>query len=132
MTTSPYAYVDHVKLVADLQADDPAAITWAYRKVFGDQIGRLVLTHQLAEAGVGSPRRTDMSAIERADHDGAARHALHLLNLAGFGPMSAAHAVAADRLEGQDDGSQRTYPHASADTGAFSGPDADAHPLTDA
>src|SRR5690606_29377489 len=100
--SKPYKYVDHARLVADLKADDGGAIAWAYGQVFSSQVGRLVLTHQLAEAGVGSPRGPGMSAEDSRYHDGRADHALALLNLAGFGAMSAAHAVAADVLEGQD------------------------------
>lgn len=102
MTQPTYHYVDHAKLLADLRAEDGAAVAWAYRQVFGSETGRLVLTHQLALAGVGTAREPSMTALERADHDGAARHALNILNLAGFDRMSAAHAIAADVLEGQN------------------------------
>lgn len=121
-----YQFTDHERLVADLQAEDGQAVAWAYAKVFAGPVGQLILTHQLAEAGVGSPRDPKMTALERADHDGAARHALRLLTLAGYGRMSAAHAIAADVLEGQDhaildDATRDERGHGSRER--FSGPD---------
>ncbi|MNN98432.1 hypothetical protein D3C81_2178240 [compost metagenome] len=56
----------------------------------------------MAEAGVGQIRGPGMDHGDSRYHDGRADHALLLLNLAGFDQMSAAHAVAADILEGQD------------------------------
>lgn len=130
MSDAPYSYIDHARLVADLKAEDGRAVAWAYAQVFSSQVGRLVLTHQLAEAGVGSPRPPEMTALERASYDGEARHALRLLNLAGFGAMSVAHAVAADTLEGQDHDrhDDRHDDHGSDDrddagSGRFGGPD---------
>ncbi|MBX9707220.1 MAG: hypothetical protein K2X61_04720 [Caulobacteraceae bacterium] len=118
---------DHARLVADLEADDPEAIAWAYRRVFSGPVGKLILTHQLAEAGVGAIRGVNLTAEESRYHDGRADHALRVLTLAGYGRMSAAHAVAADILEGQDhDG------HPNAHARAFSGPDADAYADPDA
>lgn len=129
MTDAPYSYIDHARLVADLKAEDGRAVAYAYAQVFSSQVGRLVLTHQLAEAGVGSPRPPEMTALERASYDGEARHALRLLNLAGFGAMSVAHAVAADTLEGQDhdrhdhDDRRERGSDDGHDTNGFGGPD---------
>lgn len=122
----PRYEADHERLVADLERDDPEAIAWAYAHVFAGPVGKLILTHQLAEAGVGLIRGPDMDPAEARYHDGRADHALRLLNLAGFGRMSAAHAVAANILEGQDDG------NTSTDARGFSGPDADAYSGPDA
>ena len=99
-----YQYVDHAKLMADLEADDGKAVAWAYSHVFKGDLGKLVLTHQLAEAGVGMIRGAELPGEEARYHDGRADHALKLLTLAGYGRMSAALAVAADILqEGQQD-----------------------------
>jgi hypothetical protein len=118
---------DHARLVADLEADDPEAIAWAYRRVFSGPVGKLILTHQLAEAGVGAFRGVNLTAEDSRYHDGRADHALRLLTLAGYGRMSAAHAVAADILEGQDHG-----PEPQSRPGTFSGPDTDAYADPDA
>jgi hypothetical protein len=125
-----YDFVDHARLVADLEADDAEAIGWAYRHVFASAVGRLILTHQLATAGVGQLRGPQLDPAESRYHDGRADHALTLLTLAGFGRMSAAHAVAADILEGQNDDRS----DADTDPGAFSGPDWNAYsdPAADA
>jgi len=116
-----YAFTDHARLVEDLKAEDGAALAYAYGRVFAGPLGQLILTHQLAEAGVGSPRDPKMTALERADHDGAARHALRILEMAGYGRMSAAHLVAADTLEGQEDDGHDTD---DGNRRGFSGPDA--------
>lgn len=100
--SAPYAYVDHEKLVRDLKAGDQAAVARAYHDLFSSQLGRLVLTHQLAMAGVGHVRGVAIPPHESRYHDGKADHALSILNMAGFGAMSAAHAVTADILEGKD------------------------------
>jgi hypothetical protein len=123
MSDQPYAFVDHARLVGDLKRDDPRAIAYAYAQVFGSQLGRLVLTHQLAEAGVGKVRGPGLSPEDSRYHDGRADQALQLLNRAGFGDVSAAHAVAADILEGQD------HDRHDADGGhhGFGGPDR--HPI---
>jgi hypothetical protein len=117
-----YRFTDHARLVADLKAENGEAVAYAYATLFNGPLGQLVLSHQLALAGVGTPRDPRMSALERADHDGAARHALTLLEMAGYGRMSAAHLVAADALEGQD----HDRPDRNPDADTFSGPDADA------
>lgn len=122
-----YQFTDHARLVADLKADDGEAVAYAYAQAFAGPVGQLVLTHQLAEAGVGSPRDPKMTALERADHDGAARHALRLLTLAGYGRMSAAHAIAADVLEGQDH-ERHTQSSPGSHAGPFSGPDPEPDP----
>lgn len=96
-----YGFVDHAKLLTDLKRGDPAAIAWAYRSKFSDQVGRFILTHQMAEAGVGHIRGAGMDHADSRYHDGRNDHALHILNLAGFDEMSAAHAVTANFLEGQ-------------------------------
>ena len=130
--TDDYAYVDHARLVSDLKAEDGRAVAWAYASVFSSQVGRLVLTHQLAEAGVGTIRGPGLSAEDSRYHDGRADHAQHLCNLAGFGRMSVAHAVTADILEGRDNDGQHTdtgNDSASGDTDAsWSGPDRDYTP----
>ncbi|MBO9502519.1 hypothetical protein [Brevundimonas sp. A19_0] len=93
--------------VARLDAAQLADIERDYREVFRTDAGRRVLVHQLAEAGVGSLRGPDMTPERGRYQDGRADQALHLLNMAGFGAMSAAMAVAEDMLEGQDnDGHQ--------------------------
>ncbi|WP_312782015.1 hypothetical protein [Brevundimonas sp.] len=120
-----YVFVDHARLVTDLKAEDGRAVAWAYAQVFSSQVGRLVLTHQLAEAGVGSPRGPGMSAEDSRYHDGRADHALTLLNLAGFGAMSAAHAVAADVLEGQDHDGHDGRDHDGGGSGGWGGSDPD-------
>ena len=132
MSDTPYAFTDHAALIRDLEADDQRAVAYAYARVFSSPMGQLILTHQLAEAGVGTPRGPGLTAEASRYHDGRADHALRLLNLAGFGRMSAAHAVAADVLEGQEH--DRTHPHADAhsDADARTFSDADAHPVTDA
>lgn len=116
-----YGYVDHARLVSDLKDDDPRAILYAYAQVFNSQVGRLVLSHQLAEAGVGSQRGPDLTPAQGRYHDGRADHAQRILEMAGYGRMSVAHLVAADSLEGQD--------HDRHDTehgpGGFGGPDTD-------
>jgi hypothetical protein len=122
MSEQPYVFVDHARLVSDLKAGDPRALAWAYREKFSDQLGRLILTHQLAEAGVGAVRGPGLSALDARYHDGRADHALHLLNLAGYGAMSIAHAVAADILEGRDHDGHDHDDGTGAGSG-FGGPD---------
>lgn len=117
---SDYAFIDHGKLLTDLKRGDEAAIIWAYRSKFSDQVGRFILTHQMAEAGVGQIRGPGMDHGDSRYHDGRADHALLLLNLAGFDQMSAAHAVAANILEGQDH--ERSEPQSDAGTSTEPGP----------
>lgn len=121
MPPPDYAFVDHERLLADLQADDQAAVAYAYRQLFSGPMGRLVLTHQLHMAGVGQWRDRGMNALERAHLDGAAEQALRILDNAGFGPMSAAHLIAANTLEGQDH--ERSSGHDGRSGSGWSGPD---------
>lgn len=90
--------------VARLDAAQLADIERDYREVFCTEAGRRVLVHQLAEAGVGKMRGPELTFAQGRYEDGRADQALHLLNLAGFGAMSAAMAVAEHVLEGQDNG----------------------------
>lgn len=117
---SRYQFTDHARLLADLKADNGEAVAYAYASLFDSAVGKLVLSHQLAMAGVGTARDPRMTALERADHDGAARHALTILEMAGYGRMSAAHLVAADALEGQDHDGHDTERRRSS---GFSGSD---------
>lgn len=119
---SEYGYVDHQKLLTDLKRGDERAIAWAYRHKFSDQVGRFILTHQMAEAGVGAIRGPGIDHGDSRYFDGRCDHALHLLNLAGFDSMSAAHAVAADILEGQDHDGHHADDGADPGTGPGAGP----------
>lgn len=123
MSQPEYDFVDHARLMDDLKADDQRAVAYAYRKVFGGALGRLVLTHQLADAGVGQWREPKMGALERAHYDGEAAHALRMLDHAGFGSLSAAHLIAANSLEGQDHDGRNGNDGDELDRSDYGGPD---------
>lgn len=86
---------DAVKLLADLRAGDGARIAEAYKRTFGNDLGRFVLTHHLQECGVGNPLGPDVSGYQAGRHDAA----LALASIAGFDQSSIAVAVLSDSLE---------------------------------
>lgn len=78
------------------------AMNHAYRRVFGNQIGRLVLADIALAAGVSRRRGVHMSDAERAWTDGQNDLALEILSRAGFGPEAVAVFTLTDNLEGQE------------------------------
>lgn len=92
-------------LAARLAVQDPEALGEAYRLVFTGEIGRFVLAHILADAGVGQPRGPEMGARERMYQDGRQDQALQIMNRAGFEQRSAVVAVLdeSNQLKGRDD-----------------------------
>jgi hypothetical protein len=87
------------------QGDDAeAAMKQAYRIVFANELGRLVLADIAAQAGVGrrfgSPELTPHTL---AYHQGGHDVACEILDRAGFDPASAVLMTMTGHLEGRDD-----------------------------
>jgi hypothetical protein len=87
--------IDAVRLIDLVRRGDQVAIGQAYQLTFGNDLGRLVLAHHLAECGVGNPLGTENLKYAAGKHDGALLLALK----AGFDQASVAVAVLTDNLE---------------------------------
>lgn len=109
-------------ILAALRSEEPGAMTQAYRQVFGGELGRLVLAHILAEAGVGRRFGGELTAQALAYHQGGHDVALEILDRAGFDPASAALLTITGSLEGRDD-------ERSAQPGGYTDTDADPEPV---
>lgn len=96
---------DPEALAARLRAKDEGALAQAYRICFGGEVGRYVLAHILAEAGIGQVRGPDMGGEARAFWDGRMATAITIMNRAGADEASAAVTVLSesDKLEGRND-----------------------------
>lgn len=124
-TDRPRAGDVHAVLAA-LRRNDADALTQAYRVVFTGELGRLVLAHIAAEAGVGRRFGGGSSAVEIAYHQGGHDVGLEILERAGFDPASAVLMTMTGSLEGRED-ERSSYPagHAAgADPADTSGRDA--------
>ena len=94
---------DALALIANLREGDPEAISRAYRAVFGSELGRQVLTHIAAEAGVGRRHGGDTDLYSVGYHQGGHDVALEILARAGFDQASLVSMVLSGQLEGRDD-----------------------------
>lgn len=102
---------DAARLIADLRAGDEAAVRRAYLATFGTDLGRLVLTHHMAECGVGNPLGPKKLKYAAGMHDGA----LKLAAMAGFDQSAINVAVISDNLEGRTDDEAFNHPPRSDD-----------------
>ncbi len=99
MTDDAPAPFDAARLIADVRRGDPEAISEAYRRTFGHEMGRLVLAHHLADCGVGSALGHKQLKYAAGKHDAA----ILLASLAGFDQAALAVAVLTDNLEERSD-----------------------------
>lgn len=114
-TDAPPAF-DAAQLIADLRKGDDAAISEAYYRTFGTDLGRLVLADILATAGVGAPfgaLSADNIHYRAGAHDGA----LAIAERAKFDHASRVVAHLTAELEGNST-DDRSFNHA-ADGSAF-------------
>lgn len=86
---------DAARLIAEIRRGDGRALEQAYAYTFGNELGRLVLAHHLAECGVGNALGAENLKYAAGKHDGA----LSLASKAGFDQASLAVAVLSDELE---------------------------------
>ncbi|WP_217433771.1 hypothetical protein [Caulobacter sp. S45] len=94
--------VDNARLLADLRALNPVAIAQAYRMTFGGQVGRFVLTHWMADCGVGRAQGPGVSAEDRTYLAGRHDAAIDLMSSAGFDQPSAVLATLTEQLGDMD------------------------------
>jgi hypothetical protein len=101
-------------LIARLRAEEPEALQAAYRIAFGGEIGRYVMAHILADAGLARHRGWEPSGERRAYHDGGVDRALAIMKLAGFDQYDAAVTTLSmsDQMQGREH-----------ERSSFSGPD---------
>lgn len=97
------ANFDTHAVMAALRKGDEGAFNQAYRIVFGNEMGRTVLAHILAEGGVGRPFGGELSQLGMAYHQGAHDYACEIRDRAGFDPSSAVVLTMTGQLEGRDD-----------------------------
>jgi hypothetical protein len=94
---------DPAAILAALRKGDEAVIAAAYRRVFDNPDGQLVLIHHMGVCQLAAFQGPGMSGEDRAYFAGKADGALSLLQLAGFDPRAAQVAVATDSMRGLDD-----------------------------
>lgn len=101
-------------LIARLRAQEPEALQAAYRIAFGGEVGRYVMAHILADAGLARHRGRDLGGEARAYIDGGVDRALAIMKLAGFDEADAAVTTLSmsDQMEGRNH-----------ERSSFSGPD---------
>lgn len=109
---------DAARLIADLRKGDPAAISQAYKRTFGDEMGRLVLGHFMSECGVGAVFNAHATDAELRYQVGQYNAALTLAQMAGYDQSSAISEVFTGELEGNTD--DEVFNHA-ADGEDFTG-----------
>lgn len=92
---------DWAAIIEQMRRGDAEAERMAYRRTFGGPVGRMVLAHILAKAGVGAQRGRGVDAEGRAYADGLADGALQIAERVGFDQFSAVVTVMTDTMEGQ-------------------------------
>lgn len=107
MTDAPT--FDAARLIADVRKGDPVALKQAYAVTFGNDLGRLVLAHHLAECGVGNALGVGGSTREMAYQAGRHDAALQLVTAAALDQASLVVAILTDNLEGTTDDDAFNY-----------------------
>lgn len=97
------AQFDTFAVLADLRRGNEDALAQAYRIVFGTELGRLVLAHILAEAGIGRTFGSALTRDQMAYHQGAHDEGCRIRDRAGFDPASTVLLTMTGSLEGRDD-----------------------------
>lgn len=100
--SEPPAFDAHA-LIARVRAQDPEAISEAYRRVFGHDLGRLVLADLAVMGGVGMKYAGPPDLWSLGHHIGGHDLALDIIERAGFDQASAVAMVMTGELEGRDD-----------------------------
>lgn len=90
---------DAARLIAEVRRGEPGAIEQAYKVTFGNDLGRLVLAHHLAECGVGNALGAEALKYKAGVHDAA----ISLASKAGFDQAAIAVGVLTDNLEERSD-----------------------------
>ncbi|WP_303829386.1 Bbp19 family protein [Asticcacaulis taihuensis] len=80
---APYTVLGYDILKAVAIARDQENMPAVYRRVFGSTEGRAVLLDLMDMSGVMTARSPDMSALQRAHHDGVAAFMIRVFDLAG-------------------------------------------------
>lgn len=112
--SEPPSAIDAARLIAEVRRNDSDAIERAYRFVFGNDLGRLVLAHHMADCGVGNTLGETNLKYRAGMHDGALQLALK----AGFDQAAVAVAVLNDDLEERaTDERSSTFDYAALDDG---------------
>lgn len=109
--SEPISAIDGPALIAAIRLGDDEALARAYRAVFANDLGRLVLAHHLAECGVGNALGTDNLKYAAGKHDGALLLALK----AGFDQAAVAVGVLTDNLEERSDARSSGFDYAPLD-----------------
>lgn len=101
---------DAVRLIALVREGNEDAITEAYRRTYGSDLGRLVLAHHAAECGVGQVFGASATSEER--HYVAGQHdaAIRLMSAAGYDQATAVVMVLTDQLEPRTQTDDRSDP----------------------
>lgn len=94
---------DSHALIARVRGQDEEALKEAYRIVFGNELGRLVLADMAAMAGVGMKYGGAPDLYSVGFHQGGHDLALDVIGRAGFDQASAISMVMTGQLEGRDD-----------------------------
>ena len=91
---------DAARLIADVRKGEPEAIAQAYQRVFGNDMGRLVLAHHLATCGVGGRFGPDLTDQQLRYAAGRHDAAIELATSALFDQAAIVVATLTDNLEG--------------------------------
>lgn len=100
--SEPPAFDVHA-LIARVRAGDDAARKEAFQRVFGNELGRVVLAHIAADAGVGGRFGGVADLYSLGYHQGGHDLALELIEDAGFDQASVIAMVMTGQLEGTTD-----------------------------
>lgn len=125
MTDEAHAHFDALRLVADLRRGDQTAFEEAYQRTFGNEMGRLVLAHHLAECGVGNALGRHLTDAELRYAIGMHDSAINLAAKAGYDQAAIAVGVLSDNLEGKDNELGANYQGGAAGDGGYVWPDDD-------